>query len=346
MGAAQQGVGTLLLGILVALASTTFYSFGVTFQSLEARLAPSTESLHLALLGRLVRRKRWIAGTACVVTGWALQAASLTLAPITVVQPTLAAGLIVLLIIGVRMHEAEGIGVREIASVVAITIGVTGLALTAPGESSKQAAGPVLAIGLAVLGGAALLPYLLRMGGRRLGLLVVFSAGLAYAWTGFSTKFLADALSSGRWLVLLLWLGATIVAACVGLLSEMTALQTRSAIGVFPIVLVVQIVIAVLLAPLLAGEEWQATPLLIAALGGSLAVLTAGAASLATCSAVCAVIDTEGDQGEGDQSEGDQSEGDQGEGDSGGAEEAAEPGRVTAPEPASARASAPVAAAR
>ncbi len=105
----------------------------------------------------------------------------------------------------------------------------------------------------------ALAPYLLR--GRKLPMLVVLSAGLAYACSGFMTKFVADAFSEGHILPGLAWLGGTAVAALIGLTSEMTALQKRSAIRVFPGVLVIQIVLAVLCAPLLAGEQWSTEPL-------------------------------------------------------------------------------------
>jgi drug/metabolite transporter (DMT)-like permease len=282
----------LVGGIAAALVAAALYSFGVTFQALEAREMPSDQSLRLSLIRGLVRRRRWIAGTACVAGGWAMQALALFLAPITVVQPTLAISVVVLLVIGVRYYD-ESASKREMVSALAIILGVAGLALVAPRGGNGNAAPATLAIGMTVLGLVAVAPYVLRKGNRRLGALVVFSAGLAYAWTGFSTKFLADGVSSGAWPVGLLWLGATIAAAGIGLLSEMTALQTRSAIRVFPIVLVTQIVVAVLLAPLLAGESWSPNPVLVAGLAVSLVVLAAGTHSLAGTRAVSRVVATD-----------------------------------------------------
>ncbi|MGI8749864.1 MAG: hypothetical protein ACR2J6_04830, partial [Thermoleophilaceae bacterium] len=77
-----------------------------------------------------------------------------------------------------------------------------------------------------------------------------------------------------------------------GLLSEMTALQSRSAIRVFPVVLVVQIVASVLLAPLLAGEGWSPNPFVLATLAISLGVVTLGTHSLASSPAVHSAIGT------------------------------------------------------
>jgi hypothetical protein len=55
--------------------------------------------------------------------------------------------------------------------------------------------------------------------------------------------------------------------------AEMTALQARSAIRVFPGILVIQIVVAVVLGPLLGGERWSSEPLVLVALVASLAVV-------------------------------------------------------------------------
>lgn len=282
---------SFLLGVGVALVSATFYSVGVSLQSLEAREVPSSESLHLSLLRQLATRPRWIAGTVCVIAGWGFQAGALALAPLTVVQPTLAAGLFVLLIVGIRLTD-ESVGRREIVAVVAIFVGVTGLALASPKqvEEGGHAAPLVLGLALAAFAAAALSPYLLR--GRAPLWTMVGSAGLAYACSGFLTKFVADGLSQTELLTAALWLGATGCAAGLGLVSEMTALQQRSAIRVFPGVLVIQIVVAVLLAPLLAGEKWGLDPLVLLGLGASLAVLAGGTAVLAGAGAVAAMVDS------------------------------------------------------
>jgi drug/metabolite transporter (DMT)-like permease len=281
----------LALGICVALLSAAFYAFGVTLQSIEARDTPAEESLKLSLLKDLVKRRRWLAGTAFVVGGWVSQAAALLLAPLTIVQPALAVSIVVLLVIGMRMHD-ESIGPPEVFGAIAIVVGVIGLAAVSPPHSDAHAAPVTLALGMAVLGLVALAPYVVSACGWRLGMLVAVGAGLSYAWTGFSTKFLADAFSSGRWPVGLIWLAATAGAAVVGLLNEMTALQTRSAIRVFPVVLVVQIVVAVLLAPLLAGEQWHPGPLNVGLLSASLLAIAMGTRLLAGARAVSRVVAT------------------------------------------------------
>ena len=280
---------SLALGVAAALASSMLYNLGVALQALEAREAPLAESLRPSLLKRLALRPRWLLGTLCVLAGWALQAASLLLAPLTVVQPTLALGLVVLLPIGVRLL-GETVGRREVRAVLAMVAGVTGLAVAAPPQTDEHAGPLALTLGLTAFALVALAPYLLNLRRRQLQPLVVLSSGLAYAWCGLSTKFVADGLASGSVVAVGLWAAATAAAAGVGLLSEMTALQRGSAIRVFPVVLVIQIVVAVLGAPLLAGESWSAAPLASWMLPLSLVVLATGTATLAAAPAVGGVV--------------------------------------------------------
>jgi len=288
-------MGSFVAGLAAALGSAFCYSVGVTLQAREAREAPESESLRLALLRRLVKRRRWIVGTLAVVSGWALQALATRARADHRVQPALALGLVVLLVVGARLGD-EDVGTREAFSVSAIVAGVAGLALAAPKGVDQVHADPlVVAATMTAFGALVLAPYALRGPGRKLPSLVIFSAGLAYAWSALSTKFMGDAVSGGAWLITLMWLAATATAALLGLVSEMTALQARSAIRVFPGILVIQIVVAVFLGPLLGGERWSSQPLILVALAASLAVVVAGTALLASARVVGTAVDTDSD---------------------------------------------------
>jgi drug/metabolite transporter (DMT)-like permease len=278
----------LQLGILMAALAAVLYNAGVAVQAFEARETPRGRSLRLSLLTSLAARRRWLIGTLLVTAGWTLQAAALLFAPLTAVQPTLAAGLLILLVIGARfLHER--VGIREVAAVAAICVGLVGLALTSPARTPTQASPIAVGIALTALGAAALLPYLLSRLGRRPGVTVVLSAGLAYAWCGVSTKLVADAAGAGAWAAAVAWVLATAAVAGLGLLSEMTSLQSRPATRVAPVVLVVDIVVAVAFAAVLVGERWDVTPLGGSVLLGAVALLTVGAGVLAASPAVAAV---------------------------------------------------------
>jgi hypothetical protein len=198
-----------------------------------------------------------------------------------VVQPSLAAGLLVLMFLAQRML-GEHAGRYEYLAMAAIVIGVIGAGLCAPPRSSTHTSEELtITLVLVGLGLASLVPYLLRALGRSPAAVTMLGAGLAFAWSGVATKLAADDLSQGHLLVCAAWGLSTAAASGVGVLSEMSALQARPAIQVAPVVFVTQTAIPIALAPLLLGESFAGTPLGGVPLVAALALLVAGAALLA-----------------------------------------------------------------
>jgi drug/metabolite transporter (DMT)-like permease len=271
---------SLLLGIAAAAAASTLYSLGIAVQALDARETDVDHGLRVKLIGDLLRRRRWVAGTGMTVLGWPLQLLALSFAPLVIVQPALAAGLIVLLLVAQRML-AEAAGPREVLAVGAIVAGVAGMAILAPGRSTHHPSHLALAVALVVLGLACCLPYLLRMIGRPRPVVTMLGAGFCFAWSGLVTKLVSDALAGRHWGTALAWALATGVASGIGLLSEMSALQVRPAIQVAPVVFVVQTVVPVALAAVLLDEGFFATAYSGVPLLACLGVLLAGATVLA-----------------------------------------------------------------
>jgi hypothetical protein len=288
-------MGELILGIAAAIGASTLYSLGVALQALDARQTPHHEYLRVGLARNLIKRRRWLLGTGLSMLGWPLQLLALSLAPLVVVQPAMAAGLLVLLLVGERML-GERAGRREHLAVSAIVLGVVGAALCAPPNTTTQAPDDAIAIVLGALGLASLLPYMmlmLRRSHRPPAALVMSGAGLAFGWSGVATKLASDNLAYGSLLIALAWGLATAGASAIAALSEMSALQSRPAIQVAPVVFVIQTAVPVALAPVLFGEHFTETPLSGALLAGSLAVLIAGAAVLARSPLLLALMEGE-----------------------------------------------------
>jgi drug/metabolite transporter (DMT)-like permease len=277
--------GQTLIGLGVALVAAGCYETSYALQALAARAMDRNLALKASLLLKLVRNARWVGAIALGVAGWGLQILALSLAPLTLVQPAIASGLLLLLYLGVRVL-GERVGPRELAAAAAIVGGVVGIALSAP----RHVAAPEGSFALyAALGGLAAItaaPYLLRRRLGRLGIVLVASAGAADAAAVLAAKLVSDELNVGRPLLALAWAGGAGAAILLGLLSETTALQRLPATRVAPLVLVIQVLVPVVLAPLVVGENWSATPLGGAVIGASLAVVLAGAAVLASSRAV------------------------------------------------------------
>jgi drug/metabolite transporter (DMT)-like permease len=283
----------LALGILAAVAASALYNTSIALQALEARQVPAEHTLRPSLLGRLVRNRRWLGATGLGLLGWPLEIAALLLAPLTVVQPCLASGLILLLWLGAtRLGESPGR--REVTAVAAIVIGVAGVAWAAPDRSTDHAGTAAIAVALGLVAIPIALPYVLRR--REAGTLAVIAAGCGYAWTAIASKLLTDELAAGSALVALAWLATAAASEGLALLSEMSALQRRPATRVAPVMFAVQVLVPVVLAPLIFEESWDTTPLGGAALVAFMAVAVCGTVSLAGSKAVGAVLESAHEQ--------------------------------------------------
>lgn len=281
----------LALGILAAVGASCLYNTSIALQALEARGVSGEHALQPSLLGRLARNRRWLAATGLGLLGWPLEIAALLLAPLTVVQPCLVSGLILLLWLGAtKLDEAPG--PREAIAVGAIIAGVAGVAWAAPERTTDHADTAAILLALALVAIPVALPYVLRGRGGAVGFLAVLSAGCGYAWTAIASKLLTDELAAGALLVGAAWIATAIASELLALLSEMSALQARPATHVAPVMFAVQVLVPVLLAPLIFGESWDATPLGGAALVASMALAVSGTVLLAGSRAVGAVIDS------------------------------------------------------
>jgi uncharacterized membrane protein len=281
----------LALGILAAVGASLLYNTSIALQALEAREVPREHSLRPSLIGRLLKNKRWLGATAIGFMGWPLEIGALMLAPLTVVQPCLASGLILLLWLGIT-KLGERPGRREFVAVATIAIGVIGVALVAPDRSTDHADTGVILLALVIVAIPVALPYLLR--GRPIagGTIAVISAGAGYAWTAIASKLLTDELAVGALLVAAAWLATAAISEGLALLSEMSALQRRPATHVAPVMFAVQVLLPVLLAPLVFNESWSETPLGGFVLVAFMAAAVSGTVLLAGSPAVGAVLES------------------------------------------------------
>src|SRR4051794_19246077 len=265
-----------VIGVALACLASCLFNAAIAVQALEARKVSQKHGLRLSLLRRLISRPRWLGGTALAVLALPLQTAALLFAPLTVVQPCDAAGLLLLLFLGTRMLN-ERVGPRELLAVGAIVAGIVVLTIAAPSREVTHVSGAAVLLPLLAVAAVALLPFALRGVLGADSLLVVFGAGAAFALTAFCLKLIADALDGGAWGALVLVLAVAGAGALAGTLSEQTALQRRQATQVAPIIFVVEMLVPVALALTVVGESWDGSVPVIAA---ALALVVAGVIAL------------------------------------------------------------------
>jgi hypothetical protein len=281
----------LALGIICAIGASALYNTSIALQALEARDVGEEHALRVSLIGRLIKNPRWLLATGIGLLGWPLEIAALLLAPLTVVQPCLACGLVLLLWLGVtRLGEKPGR--REYGAVAAILVGVAGLAWAAPERTIGHAGAGPIAIALVLVTIPVVAPYVVRGRASAAGTLAVVAAGFGYAWTAIASKLLTDQLSVGSILVAAVWLATAAASEGLALLSEMSALGRSPATLVAPVMFAIQVTVPVILAPLIFEESWSGTPGGGVGIVASVLLVLAGVVALAGSPAVGAVIDS------------------------------------------------------
>jgi drug/metabolite transporter (DMT)-like permease len=264
----------LIGGLVVALAAAACYEGGYVLQALEAREAPAHEAMRPSLLRRLAGRPRWLGGTALALVGAALQVWALTLAPVTVVQPVLALGLVALLALA-HFVLGERVGPREWLAVALVVGGVTAVGTGAPPRSGAVQSDAALVALLVVLGVLAAAPYVRRRAGSALA-----GAAAGDALAAIALKLVADAAADGRWPLAAAWAALAALAGSAALTAEMSALQAVAASRVAPVVVAAQVVVPAAAGALVFGEHLSATPLGGAVVVGGIAATALGAALL------------------------------------------------------------------
>ncbi|MEA2422902.1 MAG: hypothetical protein QOF55_2001 [Thermoleophilaceae bacterium] len=281
-------MGSVIAGVALACFASVLFNAAIVIQASEVRAVPLELGLHVSLIGRLLRRPRWLLGAALGLTAFPLQTIALLWAPLTAVQPADAAGLLVLLYLGSRMLR-EPVGRREVLAVAAIVLGLVALTLAAPKRQVSQVEGAEVLVPMLLVAAVALAPLALRrkLGSGSIG--VVVGSGFAFALGAFCAKIVADAISRHAWGVLVAVLVVAGLSSFVGTITEQTALQRRPATQVAPIIFAIELLVPVILAVLVVGEDWQHSSLIGIVVG--LALVVGGALTLGRAPTVARMIE-------------------------------------------------------
>jgi drug/metabolite transporter (DMT)-like permease len=278
------------LGLIAAVAASVAFNVGIVLQAADARQEPAAEGLRLTLLAHLARRRRWIAGLLLGGVGFLLQVLALSLSPFVVVQPVLAAGLLLMLYLGVRML-GERVGRAEVAGVVGITAGIGLLAWGQPAgiETVSNEAAVISVMGAMVA--ISLIPFALRGRGRLdSATFVIVASSLAYGAGNIATKLVSDGIDSSSWPLVGIWLATAAATGVVALTTEMTALQRRPATFVVPVSFAIQTFLPVVLEPIYLTERWGTAALSGAPLIAGLLLIALGAVAVSRTRAVSALV--------------------------------------------------------
>ena len=205
-------------------------------------------------------------------------------------QPVLAAGLLLVLYLGVRML-GERVGKAEVAGVIGITAGIGLLAWGTPAgtETVRSDSAVISVMGAMTL--VALVPFALRGRGRLdSATFVIVASALAFGASNIATKLVSDGVGSGAWLLVGVWLAVAAATGVIALATEMTALQRRPATFVVPVSFAIQTFPPVIIEPVYLSERWGTAALSGVPLIAGLVLVGVGAVAVAKTRAVSALV--------------------------------------------------------
>jgi len=276
-------------GVVAALLASLLFNVGVVLQAVDARVAPRSLELRVALLGRLFVRPVWVTGLAIGLLGAIPQAFAYAHAPFVVVQPMLALGLLVVLLLGARILH-EPVGGRELAGVLAIIAGVALVAWGAPAHTEQHRGAVDVVAVFSALSIVGLAPFALRGTTLDTGGLVILATGFAFAATNVGTKLLGDNFDLGHYPNAVVWGLAALAMGVVATIVNMTAFQRRAATTVVPVSTAVQTFLPVVLEPLFLREHWASAAYDGAPLAVGLLLALAGIVLLTSSKAVSELL--------------------------------------------------------
>ena len=187
---------TLALGILLALACAFVANLGFFYKYRGANAAPDVQVRHPLRSARALFASKWFTiGMIVATASWALHVAALTLAPMSVIQVSLAAGIVFIAVMADRMFGFE-VGRRQWIGLCLTGVGLVMLGVTLPamhGAHSQfsQAAMISFEAGLFGLGGLLIMGP--RMGGpvEHHGVMLGAASGILFGVSDTAIKALS-----------------------------------------------------------------------------------------------------------------------------------------------------------
>ena len=129
-------------GIPLALLATTAYNVGLVLEKRALGQMPALDIRRVPqVIVSLLTSRAWLTGFALMLTGLACQTVVLTFEPVSVVQPVLACGIVLVLVLS-RLMLRERLRGGETWCVAAIAVSVVLLALSATGAEASHYASP------------------------------------------------------------------------------------------------------------------------------------------------------------------------------------------------------------
>ncbi len=233
---------TLDLGILLSLACAFVANLGFFYKYRGANSVASVDVRHPLRSIRTLFSSKWFAiGMIVATASWALHVAALALAPMSVVQVALAAGVVLIAVMADRMFGFE-VGPRQWLGLWLMAAGLVMLGLTFPamhGAHSQFSDPAMISFEAGLFGLGGLLIMGPRMGGpvEHHGMMLGAASGILFGVSDTSIKALTGIIGAHGPLAVLLspWLAVAVLASIVAFYASAKGLQEGEAVPVIAV---------------------------------------------------------------------------------------------------------------
>jgi drug/metabolite transporter (DMT)-like permease len=230
------------LGILLALACAFVANLGFFYKYKGANSVPKVQVMHPLRSARRLYSSKWFALGMLIATGsWGLHVAALALAPMSVVQVSLAAGVVFIAVMAERMFGFQ-VGRRQWIGLTLTAAGLVLLGLTLPtlhGSHSHFSAAAMISFEAGLFGLGGLLIMGPRMGGpvEHHGIMLGAASGILFGVSDTAIKALTGIVGGHGLLGVLLspWLLVAVLASIVAFYSSARGLQEGDAVPVIAV---------------------------------------------------------------------------------------------------------------
>jgi hypothetical protein len=232
---------TLILGILLAFACALATNVGFIYKHRGACSAPSVDVMRPFRTTRSLYASRWFAiGMVVATVAWILHVAAMAVAPLSVVQPVLAGGVVLLAVMAERILGVK-VGRRQWIGLGLTAVGLMLLGFTLPavhGAQSRFSVPGMIAFetALIVVGGLLIVGPRIGAPVRHHGFMLGAAAGIMFGVSDVAIKAISGLVGSAGVLGLVSpWTVVTVAASVVAFFASAKGLQDGDAVPVIAV---------------------------------------------------------------------------------------------------------------
>ncbi len=233
---------TMDLGILLALACAFVANLGFFYKYRGANDVPKVQVLHPLRSARALYSSKWFTlGMITATASWGLHVAALSMAPMSVIQVSLAAGVVFIAVMADRLFGFQ-VGRRQWLGLVLTAAGLVLLGVTLPamhGAHSHFSDAAMISFEAGLFGLGGLLLMGPRMGGpvEHHGMMLGAASGILFGVSDTAIKALTGITAAHGLIGLLLspWLAVAVLASIVAFFASARGLQDGEAVPVIAV---------------------------------------------------------------------------------------------------------------